>query len=224
MDTQLVSGLSLKELKGRDKLTCAWRTLFLKRGNMKRIFVLLLVVWLTASCSGKGDETAGEESAAKTSKPVQMIPDEEFSEFEKLAKAYIKPYFDANGTQSEKTVKPGDIFELYIVSEFSEQYTMSAAEFKLVVPEGISVLASTNCDSTILNLGKYDVDFMIAFHCKSGPGMWLVKYQCKVDDGFKGGVIETQKGINMNFLGFTMCDVQKTMIKARPGKAVISVK
>ncbi len=191
---------------------------------MKRIFVLLLVVWLTASCSGTGDESTGDAGVAQKGEPVKMIPDEEFTEYEKLAKAYIKPYFDANGTQTEKTVKPGDTIELYVVAEFSEDYTMSAGEFKLVVPEGLTILASTVCDSTILNLGKYDSDFAIAFHCASGPSMWLVRYMCKIEEGFMGGTIETRKGDNQNFLGFTMCDVQKTLIKARPGKATISVK
>lgn len=191
---------------------------------MKRIFVLLLVVWLTSSCGGAGDESTGDEGVAQKGEPVQMIPDEEFTEFENLAKAYLKPYFDANATQTEKTVKPGDTFDLYVTAEFSEDYSMSAAEYKLVVPEGISVLASTNSDSTVLNVGKFDEDFAMAFRCTAGPGLWLVKYQCKVDEGFKGGTIETQKGENLNFLGFTMCDVQKTLIKARPGKAVVSVK
>ena len=186
---------------------------------------MLLVLGLTASCGGAGDETAGDENATQTDEQaVQMIPDEEFSEFEKLANAFIKPYFDENGTQSEKTVKPGDRFDIYVMAEFSTQYSMSAAEYKLNIPEGITVMGSTNSDSTILNLGKYDRDFSIVFRCVSGPWMWLVKYQCFVEDGFKGGVVETEKGADLNFLGFTMCDVQKTMIKAKPGKAVLSVK
>jgi hypothetical protein len=191
---------------------------------MKRIVVLLLVLGLTASCGGNGEETAGDETAAQTEEPVARIPDGEFSEFEKLANAFIKPYFDENATQSKKTVKPGDMFDIYVVAEFSEQYSMSAAEYKLVIPDGITVMGSTNCDSTILNLGKFDTDFSIVFHCIPGPGMWLVKYQCLVEEDFDGGVVETQKGENQGFLGFTMCDVQKTLIKAKPGQAVLSTK
>jgi len=186
---------------------------------------MIVMISLLASCGGKTDETADDQQTADTrGEPRQIIPDEEFSEFEKLANAFIRPYFDDQATQSEKTIKPGENFDVYVFAEFSEQYPVSAAEYKLSVPEGITVLFSVECDSTILSLGKYDNDFMIVFKCTAGPKMWIAKYACKADEGFRGGTFETHKGEGLNYLGFTMCDEQKTMLKAKPGKAVLKKK
>lgn len=184
----------------------------------------MLALTLTASCGRKDEKSAeGTSQGTAGSQPVQMIPDEEFTEFERLAQAYIKPYFDAAGTQTEAIVKRGDQFELYIFGEHSTMYPMSAAEYKLVVPSGVTVLSQANCDSTILTLGKHDDDFMIAYRCAPGPKMWLVRYTCLASDSARGGTFDVQKGHTQNYLGFAMCDEQRTLIKAKPGQAVLKV-
>jgi hypothetical protein len=191
---------------------------------MKRIILVSMALWLVLSCGGKkeGEVQQAQKSAAEK-KPVQMIPDEEFSEFERLAQAFIRPYFDAGATMTEKAVKAGEPFELYVVAEFNPLYPMSAAEYCLVLPEGVAVLGSANSDSTILTLGKHDDDFMIAFRCSSGPKLWLVKYTCLAAAGASGGAVSIERGRDQNYLGFTMCDAQRTMIKAKPGTAVLKV-
>ena len=198
---------------------------------MKRILILtiplcLLTIslWLVASCGGKTDEAAQERTqTAQKKEPIEQIPDEGLNQFEKLADGYIRPYFDEAAVQTEKTVKPGDMFDLYVVAEYNPQVPMSSANYRLALPEGMSVVASANCDSTILTVGKYDGDFVIAFRCSTGPKMWLVKYICKSDPTFRGGTIEVQQGSGNNYLGFTMCDEQKTMVRAKPGTAVVKV-
>lgn len=191
---------------------------------MKRIIFVSIALWFALSCGGKQDRPAEEaKTASEVKKPVQMIPDEEITEFERLAKGYIRPYFDANATQTEKTVKAGEAFDLYVVAEFSPLYSMSAAEYCLVLPQGVTVTSSANSDSTILTLGKHEEDFMIAFHCTSGPKFWLVKYGCVAGAGTAGGTVSIEKGRNQGFLGFTMCDEPRTMIRAKPGQAVLKV-
>jgi len=190
---------------------------------MKRILVCMLALWITASCGGKGEKSAKTPPASQENKPVQMIPDEDFTEFERLAEAYIKPYFDEAGTKSEATVKRGDKFDLYVFGEHSTMYPMSAAEYRLVIPSGITVLSQANCDSTILTLGKHDDDFMIAYRCAPGPKMWLVRYTCLASDSARGGTVGIEKGHTQNYLGFAMCDEQRTLIKAKPGQAMLKV-
>jgi hypothetical protein len=191
---------------------------------MKNLVILLLVLSLMASCSGESDEPAGEKQAADTrGEPVQVIPDEEFTEFEKQANAFIRPYFDDKATQTEKTVKAGDLFDLYVFAEYDEAYPMCAAEYKLTIPEGVNVLSQTQCDSLMLSRGTYDNDFMIVFRCTAGPKMWLAKYVCKVEVECRGGTFETHKGADLDYLGFTMCDHHRTMVKAKPGKAHLAV-
>jgi hypothetical protein len=191
---------------------------------MKNLAILLLVLSVIASCTGESEEPAVEEQVADTrGEPVQMIPDEEFSELEKRANAFIRPYFDDQATQTEKTVKVGDVFDLYVFAEYSEEYPMCGAEYKLTVPEGVVVLSQVQTDSLMLSRGTWDNDFMIVFHCTPGPKMWLAKYVCKAEEGSQSGVFETHQGADLLYLGFTMCDRQRTMVKARSGKAALTV-
>lgn len=198
---------------------------------MKRMRILMIAVclvtvslWLVASCGGKTEQAPQERTETPQKKePVQQIPDEGLNQFEKLANGFIRPGFDEAAEGTEKTVKPGDTFDVYVVAEYSPQVPMSTANYRLALPEGISVVAAANCDSTILTVGKYDDDFVIAFRCSTGPKMWVVRYICKADPGFKGGTLETQPGRDNNFLGFTMCDEQKSLIRARGGKAVLKI-
>ena len=192
---------------------------------MKRIMIVSLALWFAVSCGGKKEEGALQQArkSSQQKKPVQMIPDEEFTEFERIAQAFIRPYFDANATVSERTVKAGEPFELYVVGEYNPLYPMSAAEYRLVLPEGMSVMGAANSDSTILTLGKHDDDFMIAFRCSPGPKLWLVKYTCLAAAGTSGGTVSIERGRGQNYLGFTMCDEQRTMIKAKPGTAQLKV-
>jgi hypothetical protein len=199
---------------------------------MKKFVVLCLALFVVFSCSKKEEEKAaevagdvrGESAIVPRGEPKSMIPGEELSEMERLANAYLRPYFDDAATQTEKAVAPGDRFEMYVFAEYDRNYLMSAAEYKVTLPEGVKILSSTNCDSTILQFGNPEGDFMIAFHCAYGPKMWLVKYECSADESFAGGVIKTEEGMAMHYLGLTMCDVSKTLIRAKPGEAVLRLK
>ena len=93
----------------------------------------------------------------------------------------------------------------------------------LLLPEGVSILSSAQSDSVIVTLGKPEVDFMVAFHCLDGPKHWLMKYICKADDDFQGGVIKTVQGDNLKFLGFVTCDVSKTEVRATGGWVKLGV-
>jgi hypothetical protein len=195
---------------------------------MNRILVLLMVLTMLSACSKSGDDgtdTAGEhEGHSHAEEPVAMIPDEEFSEYEKIANAQISPFFDVEANVAEKAVAPGEQFDFYVFGQYNELYPMSAAEYKVKVPEGITVMSTAESDSTILSLGKWDNDFMIAFHCAPGPRFMIVKYTCEVDESFSGGVVETTKGADRNFIGFTMCDATRTPVRARGGQARLTRK
>lgn len=199
-------------------------------------FIWIVVLALVASC-GKGDEGSNESSGSTEGggvtmdKPInqgppgqQGIPDAGLSEYEKTAAAFVEPYFDAAGTIRSIDVAPGSTFDLWVVGRFKDPFTMAGAEYKLVLPEGISMLSAMQSDSVIVTMGKHEVDYMIAFSCINAPGDWLMRYTCKTDADFKGGVIETTRGDNLNFLGFVMCDLSKTEIRATGGRAEVHAK
>ena len=149
---------------------------------MLRIILALLVMCFLLSCSGEKKEgsAADEKAAEEVSKePVQMIPDEEFTEFDKLLNAYIKPYFDKEGTITEKEVSPGESFEIYVFGEYNDVYGMSASEYKLVLPEGIEVLGEVKSDSTVMTAGSFKKDYLMTFRCAKGQTFMMMKYNCQ---------------------------------------------
>jgi hypothetical protein len=195
---------------------------------MVRIIAVLLVVSVLVSCSKEKKEAAPAEKVAKEtpaqSEPIQMIPDEEFTEFDKLLSAQIVPYFDAEGTVTEKAVAPGETFDIYVFGKCIETYSMSAAEYMLSLPEGIEVMSEAKSDSTVLTVGSYKKDYMMTFKCCSGPKFMMMKYICQANDSFSGGAVETGKGLIHHFLGFTLCDETRTMVKGTPGQAKLTLK
>jgi hypothetical protein len=228
VDTGVPVGVALSNSKFKQGRDTPSDGSFVKRGIMKKIIVVSMALWLVVSCGGKKEEPKEQPKqtvaqAPQKGQPVQAIPEGELTEYDKLVNGYIRPYFDAAGTQTEKTVKPGEPFDVYLVAEYSADFAMCAAEYRLVVPEGMSVVSSANCDSTIVTLGHYSDDFSITFHCISGPKTWLVRYACTTDPSFKGGEIQTEKGTKMGFLGFSMCDGEFTLVAASPGKATLKL-
>lgn len=195
---------------------------------MVRLLSILLILGLLLSCSGeKKESTPGEDAAATKSaqsQPRQAIPDEGLSEFDELMQAKITPYFDAEGTVSEHAVAPGERFDVYVFGECNKMYSMSAAEYMLTLPKGMEVLAEAKSDSAVMTLGSYKTDFMISFRCAAGPKFMMMKYSCQVNDAFTGGEVETREGSIHNFVGFTLCDDARTMVKAQPGKALLTKK
>jgi hypothetical protein len=177
------------------------------------------------SCGGGTDEgTQTQQTATQTQQRppgTQAIPDQDFSEFENLAAAYLKPYFDEAGTITSKKIEPGERFDVWLFAEFNELYPMSAAQWRIQMPAGTTIMSSLKSDSTIVMLGDAENDFMMAFNCFSGPRIWLMKYVCKASEDFAGGELETLPGNNLNFLGFTMCDATRTLIRGRGGKATL---
>lgn len=196
---------------------------------MVRCIFALLVLGLLGSCSGekKPERSAGEEGVATTagqSEAQQAIPSDDTSEFDRLMQAKITPYFDPEGTVAEKAVAPGEQFDLYLFGEYNEMYPMSAAEFMLALPEGMEILSEAKSDSAVMSVGSYKTDYMMTFRCSKGPKFMMMRYSCRASNTFAGGEIESREGTVHHFLGFTLCDDARTMVKAEPGKAVLTKK
>jgi hypothetical protein len=208
---------------------------------MTRLLIAIVAILFVMSCSKKKDDAPPNAAGGATSSGAtagEGIPDvghehgqaaipdsaDQFSAFDEAAQAFLRPTFDKAGKETSKTVAPGEQFDFYVIAEFNDALAMSAAEYKLVFPQGITVLGSALTDSAIVSLGRHDVDFMISFKCLEGPRHWIVKYLCRVEEDFAGGVVETVKGDNLNYLGFASCDASKTEIRARGGKAQLTKK
>jgi hypothetical protein len=193
---------------------------------MKRLVIVMVCLFIVFACSKKESDTAAthtttSEAKSPSQEPRQMIPDK--SE-QPIVLAAIKPYFDEAGMVTEKTISPGDNFELFVFAEYKETNLMSAAEYKLILPEGISILGSVETDSSALQSGKVLTDYAIAFRCTPGPKVFLVKYNCLAGPDFSGGVIQTAEGDGSHFIGLADCNTTPMQHEADKGQAVLKVK
>jgi hypothetical protein len=204
-----------------------------KGAGLKRIFALLIVasILVFGACSKEKKEKKEEASTAQTTPPAEhrgtaseMIPDKALTEFEQIINGHIRPFFDPAGTVTEKSVAPGENFDLYVLADVNELYPIAGVEYKLILPAGVSILATTNNDSTVVSLGQYDRDFMIAFRCLDGPRIVVVRYQCKAGDDFVGGTITTMRGDTSGLIGFALCDETRTAVRVLGGTAEIHKK
>jgi hypothetical protein len=193
---------------------------------MKRFLVLLVILCVGFGCGQKKEEAAStqEQTAAakddsKESRPA--IPDHK----EALTGVpTLKPYFDENGTLTEKTVSPGETFDLYVIIGCGENDQITAAEYKLSLPKGITISREFDTDSLTMKSGKPEQDLWVAFKCSPGPKILLNRYACMVEDGFAGGSIATTEGEMSKFIGVVDCGPDPVQIPAEKGTAVLKIK
>lgn len=192
---------------------------------MKRFLIVLAILAVGFACGQKEPETASQKGEAVTAKeevtePRQAIPDKKVL----TGTPTLKPYFDEKGTVTEKVVSAGEKFDLYIIIGCGESDQITAAEFKLSLPEGITIERAIDSDSLTMKSGKPEQDLMIAFKCSPGPQILLMQYGCLVEDNFAGGTIATGEGEKSNFIGLVDCGPDPVQIPAEKGTAVLKLK
>jgi len=193
---------------------------------MKRLVSVMLCLLVVFACSNNESDTAATNATETATEshsqdaPKQMIPD---TPDKPVVHAAIKPFFDDKGLVTEKTISPGDKFEVFIFAEYEEKNSMTAAEYKLVLPSGVSILSAVETDSSTLRSGKPEEDFMIAFKCAPGPKVFLVKYSCRAGQNFAGGDIRTALGDRSKFIGLVTCGHAPEQYTADTGKAILKI-
>jgi len=193
---------------------------------MKRFLILLAVLAVAFGCSKKDQDTASTKEEATTAQaesgePRQAIPDKEQAI---TGTPTLKPYFDEMGTLTEKTVSPGESFDLFIIVGCGENDRLTAAEYKLNIPDGITITREFDSDSLTMKSGKLTEDMMVAFKCSSGPRIFLARYVFLVGDNFTGGTISTDMGETSRFIGVVDCGPAPEKISAEKGTAVLKIK
>jgi hypothetical protein len=193
---------------------------------MKRFLIVIAILAVGFACGQKESETTSSQEEAVTTEadreePRQAIPDQ------RVVLSVIptlKPYFDENGTVAEKMVSPGETFDLYVIIGCGESDHVTAAEYKLLMPAGITIESVVDTDSLVMKSGTPEKSMMVAFRCSPGPKIGLAKYKCLVGDGFAGGSIATIEGEKSNFIGVVDCGPDPVQISAEKGAAVLKMK
>jgi hypothetical protein len=193
---------------------------------MKQFLILLVIIAVGFACGQKESETTTSKEEPVVAKEVSKEPRQAIPEKKKLASGTptLKPYFDEKGTVTEKNVSPGESFDLYVIAGVGENDHMTAAEYRLNLPDGISIIREIDPDSLVMKSGKPGVDMMIAFKCTQGPQLMLIHYVCEVGDNFTEGNITTSEGEKSKFIGLVDCGPDPEQIVAEKGTAVLKKK
>jgi len=132
-------------------------------------------------------------------------------------------YFDENGTK--RTVKLGakdTQTMLYLIVNFPETMQISAVEYKLVLPEGVTIESDKFYEHRAALLGTFLEGISEAFPCVPGPKLVLHTLTLNVPRGLANAEVSLMPDPNGDFLGVSICDESQTMIPASAYKAVIN--
>jgi hypothetical protein len=199
------------------------------------VAILLPIIVLTIGCGGNEETTESRAgipekattTSAQESPGRQAIPPEMPDAVEGLS---IAPFFDEAGTVTELAVAPGELFNVYIVVAHPG-YEMSSAQWRMTIPDGVTMLGETRLFEHSLSIGDYDNIFAVTYPCQTSSEPYaVIKYNCMVTPEFQGGTIETVKAVSMHeekdppFIGFATCGVERDMVPAHGGTATLTSK
>lgn len=180
----------------------------------------------TADRSTQQNQTAAGQlpPADVTAKPGSEIATEPVSSMP-LEGLFIKPYFDAEGTVTEKSVAVGEKFSIGVWAETAAPYSTNAAQYRLELPPGVLVLSIAELTAKSVSMGTYDSNYQVAYDCQPSGNFRIVEYFCIAEQGFVGGDVKVHPGVDAQgapFVGFSTCDFQ--LAPSGTGSAVLKKK
>ena len=176
--------------------------------------VSLVCLSLVFSCAKK--EKKAEGTAADSTKPDTTLSyvSEEVN---------FGAFFDEQGTKRTVKLGPRDNqVKLYIIVSFPKAMQMNAVEYRLVLPEGVSLENDKFYENRVALLGSFGDGISETFPCVAGPSLLLHTLTLNVPPGIKNGEIAFLPHNRSNFIGIALCDESQTLVTAAAYKAVIN--
>jgi hypothetical protein len=135
----------------------------------------------------------------------------------------IVVYFDTAFTDTTTTVERGGLVRVYIVGEWDQAEQMSAAEFRLEVPEALEVVGENTPSYVVLTQGKLRTGVKQAFEkCLQGPQVLLNTVTFMAGEDVRSALIRTHPAASSGYLGFATCDATHSLLPAAPGGGVLN--
>lgn len=183
-----------------------------QRAGFVAIVIMSLV--LLFSCSKKvKKETGAPADSTKKDTTLSYINQE----------VGFGVFFDEQG--AKRTVKLGPKDKqvmIYIVVNFPETMQISAVEYRLVLPKGVTVENDKFYAERVALLGTFEGGISETFPCVPGPKILLHSLTLNIPPGLKNAEIALMPDTQGNFIGIAMCDDQHTMVAGTSYKAVIN--
>jgi len=184
--------------------------------RQRAAFVLIALVglFLVFSCSKKEKKAEGAPAdTAKVDSTLSYVSEE----------VSFGVFFDEQGTK--RTMKLGardKQAKVYLFVNFPETMQISAAEYRLVLPKGVTLENDKYYDKRVALLGTFEDGLSETFSCVSGPSVLLHTLTLNVPPGLKDAEIAFLPHGKSQFIGIAMCDEGQTMVTGTSYKAVIN--
>lgn len=183
---------------------------------MYRLFLSMVVMLLIAGCSGESadSDSAGGDASIPSSDTepaegtgTQRIPDE-VPPATSTEGIELALYGDESGSVTELAVTPGETFDIYMMALVEGTIRISAAQYRLELPDGITIFAEHKIIDRSMTIGDALENFNIAFRCVDPGIIALMRYTLESSDDFSGGEISVLEGIPPDspaFRGIVTC-------------------
>lgn len=177
------------------------------------ITILLLCIVVCMGCSKEKRQKKEEPSPEARAESTLSYISESIS---------FGAFFDKECTRRTISVRGSKQVNLYVALDFPDSMQIAAVEFRLLLPEGVTIENDKYYDKRTLVLGTFDYGISEAFPCIQGPHFILHVLTLNVPAGLKNAEISFLPSVEGNFLGVAMCDEEHTMVSASGYKAVIN--
>ena len=178
------------------------------------VLIALVSLFLVFSCSKQEKKTEGAPADTTKEDTTLSYVSEEVS---------FGAFFDEQGTK--RTIKlegRGKQAMVYIFVSFPEVMQIAAAEFRLVLPAGVTIANDKYYDKRVALLGSFEEGISEAFPCVAGPRILLHALTLNVPPGLKDAEISLLPHEKSQFIGVATCDEGQPMVTGTSYKAVIN--
>ena len=177
------------------------------------ILVVFLIALLAVSCAKK--EKKGQAAPADTTKGKELSYVSQEVNF--------GAYFDESGTKRTIKLEKGQkALTIHVIVNFPEGMGISAAEYRLVLPQGLELDTDRAYEKIVAHLGTYRDGISESFACTQGPKLLLHTFTLKVTGELENAEIAIMPDPQNNFLGVALCREGQDMIAASSYKAVVN--
>lgn len=193
--------------------------------NTIRITVLACFLFLClAGVSGCGEKTeTSEQTTGKTATEEPEITKADGSYSYMNEEVVFGVYFDEKGTKRTIDLGRGDNeFDVFIIVHFPEEMQIAATEFKLTLPEGVSIVNDKYNMNRTLSMGTFEHGLAERFPCTPGPMLLIHTLTLQAETPLENASIGLAPSENGEFIGVAECEENYPRARARAYRAVIN--
>lgn len=162
--------------------------------------------------------------AKKEEKPEKTVPEKKESAISYIMEDLMfGVFFDEEGTKRILTLgKDQKEFDVYIIVSFPEEMEIAAVEWRIVLPEGVSIVNDKYYFERHMTYGQMEHGLSERFPCVKGPKLLLHVLTLRTEKELKNAEVAVMSSEESEFLGVAECKEGFPRARAAAYKAVVN--